>query len=248
MDKTYVVYRYVSPSGKSYIGQTCQEVDARAGKDGLGYRSCPVFYAAIQHYGWGCIRASRQILEEGLSHEEADVKEQFYINFYKSLAPNGYNVQVGGTYNTRELFIKPVVGINCFTKEQRIYDSITEAKQDLDIKSTKISAIALHRANYRTVGGYTWIFLSEYNNMTEEEKQELFDIVPPFHSRSWSKYYDIVRLNDGKRYPDLKSAAADNRVYSSNITKNLKGQIHTCGKMPDGTPIKWARLKKERVV
>lgn len=33
----YKVYRYWSPSGKSYIGQTCNSLDFRAGKDGIRY-------------------------------------------------------------------------------------------------------------------------------------------------------------------------------------------------------------------
>ena len=50
MNKKYVVYRYISPSNKSYIGQTCNSLSVRAA-NGEGYKGCPKFYKAIQKYG-----------------------------------------------------------------------------------------------------------------------------------------------------------------------------------------------------
>lgn len=246
-EKAYCVYRYWSPNGKSYVGQTNQTLNARASSNGQGYKVCPVFYSAIQHYGWDWFENHREVLAANLTKQQADKEERRYIRFYNSKAPNGYNVQNGGTFNTRELMIKPVVGINCFTKEVQIYESITEAKRAVGVKSTKISAVAHHRGNYKTAGGHVWVYLEEYQTMSSEEKSRLFEIMPPYHSKTWSKYYDIVRLNDGKRYSTLKDAAIDNHTFASNIGKVLNGSIHTSGKMQDGSPIKWARIKKEQV-
>lgn len=245
--KEYCVYRYWSPSNKSYIGQTCQGIDARAGRDGSGYWSCPYFYSAIQKYGWNWFKQHRQILAADLTHEEADRIEQDSIEKFNSKVPNGYNIQEGGTYNTRALFIKPVVGINCFTKEKIFFDSIAEAKKTIGIKSTKISAAILHRQGFRTAGGFVWISLEEYNSLTKEEKKELYDVMPALHSKSWEKYSYIVRLNDGKRYKNLTEAAKDNHVYPGNIGKCLRGQIKSTGKMPDGTYIHWKRVFKDGV-
>lgn len=58
-EKTYIIYMHKSPSGGVYIGQTCQTVAARWGKNGANYfvkrkdgRLCqPVFAAAIEKYG-----------------------------------------------------------------------------------------------------------------------------------------------------------------------------------------------------
>lgn len=244
MKHNYVVYRYVSPSGKSYIGQTCQGVSVRAGKNGYSYRSCPVFYDAIKHYGWKWFEQHREILAENLSHDEADELEHFYIDKYHSLVPNGYNVQTGGTYNTRELFIKPVIGINCFTKEIKYYDSVTDAANSVGTNTTKISRVALHRGNYKTAAGYVWMYFTEYNQMPDNEKDKIYSIMPAPHSKQWSKYFDIVRLNDGKKYDTMKEAAQDNHIYSTSIGKCLRGELNFSGYMDDGSPIHWARQKK----
>ena len=37
------IYKYTSPSGKSYIGQTVRSLKERAKCDGVGYNCCPIF-------------------------------------------------------------------------------------------------------------------------------------------------------------------------------------------------------------
>ena len=49
-ERNYTVYKHTSPSGKIYIGMTCQKPKDRWGKDGNGYKGQP-FYNAIQKYG-----------------------------------------------------------------------------------------------------------------------------------------------------------------------------------------------------
>lgn len=51
MSQDYIVYRYYSPSNKSYIGQTCQKIDARSGAKGQCYYASIKFYNAIKKYG-----------------------------------------------------------------------------------------------------------------------------------------------------------------------------------------------------
>lgn len=42
---------------------------------------------------------SLEIIEDNLSEAEIDDKEKYYINFYNSLVPNGYNLSMGGISN-----------------------------------------------------------------------------------------------------------------------------------------------------
>lgn len=42
---------------------------------------------------------SLEIIEDNLSEEEIDEKERYYIKFYNSLVPNGYNLSKGGMSN-----------------------------------------------------------------------------------------------------------------------------------------------------
>lgn len=90
-----IVYKYTSPSGKSYIGQTSTNKQTREGKEGLYYKQCPAFYNAIIKYGLGNFQY--EILEKDISLEEAKELEKFYIDFYKTYLPeNGYNISRGG--------------------------------------------------------------------------------------------------------------------------------------------------------
>lgn len=92
-DKKYTIYKHTSPSGKVYIGQTCQNVWIRQLHNGNGYKKNPIFWNAILKYGWNNIQ--HEIILEGLSKSEADYAETYLIRWYK-LHGNSYNVTDGG--------------------------------------------------------------------------------------------------------------------------------------------------------
>ena len=90
-DKEYCVYMYTSPSGKHYVGRSCNPKDVRAGKDGSGYRFCSAFWNAIQKYGWENFEYC--VLEDGIRYDEIDVRENYWIEYYHSSTDeNGYNL------------------------------------------------------------------------------------------------------------------------------------------------------------
>ena len=92
---TYVLYKHTAPSGKSYIGITCQLPEKRFGVDGVNYKRSKFFWAAIQKYGWQNIR--HEIILYDLSENEAKAKEKEYIRLYKSnIREFGYNLTAGG--------------------------------------------------------------------------------------------------------------------------------------------------------
>lgn len=97
MSKDYKIYMYENIANhKKYIGQTCLSLSQRAGKNGIKYKNCIYFYKAIQKYGWE--NFSSIILEEGLTLEEANLKEQEYINLYNTQNENyGYNLRDAGS-------------------------------------------------------------------------------------------------------------------------------------------------------
>lgn len=90
----YVVYMYTNKiNGKRYVGQTKQGVEKRAGKNGVGYKD-QVFGKAIKKYGWE--NFDLKIMKEGLTKEDADFWEWFYIMASRSDLNNGYNCTTGG--------------------------------------------------------------------------------------------------------------------------------------------------------
>ena len=91
----YVVYVHQNKTnGKRYIGITNNTSKRWYGK-GKHYEGCPYFFNAIQKYGWD--NFTHEIIERGLSIEEANEREQFYIAKYRSTEKeHGYNITTGG--------------------------------------------------------------------------------------------------------------------------------------------------------
>ena len=91
--KEYCVYCHVTPSGKRYIGISKDPV--KRWNSGKGYVKNYHFFRAINKYGWENI--DHDILESGLTAEEAKTKERELIEFYKTTdRKNGYNLRDGG--------------------------------------------------------------------------------------------------------------------------------------------------------
>ena len=92
MDDKWLVYKHISPSNKVYIGITSVLPCERWAR-GRGYKECPMFYKAIQKYGWDNIE--HKILIDHLTFEEAIEVERQLIAYYKSICKS-YNVTDGG--------------------------------------------------------------------------------------------------------------------------------------------------------
>ena len=93
-NENFKVYKHTTPSGKSYIGITCQSCEQRW-RHGNGYKMQPLFYRAIQKYGWDNMK--HEVLFEGLTKEQAGQKEMELITLYKTNNPEfGYNIDNGG--------------------------------------------------------------------------------------------------------------------------------------------------------
>lgn len=93
-NRSWCVYIHTSPSGKVYVGITCQE-PAKRWASGYGYRGCPYFMNAIKLYGWGNIK--HEIVADGLAEEQAKSLEKHLIESLKANDERyGYNITSGG--------------------------------------------------------------------------------------------------------------------------------------------------------
>jgi len=132
------IYCITSPSGKKYIGQAKKKLSS--GKK-WGYLSrwrdhivdsktknyCRLLNNAIRKYGHENLTV--ELIHE-CSVEELNDKEKYYISFYNTLSPNGYNLTSGGSNSkqseeTQMLKSKSMIGKNVgkiFPKRKRKYD------------------------------------------------------------------------------------------------------------------------------
>ena len=92
----YSVYMHRNKiNDKVYIGITCQVPEYRWKKDGKGYVECPLFWNAINKYGWD--NFEHTIIENGLDADRANEMEIALIREYDSANPaHGYNLSKGG--------------------------------------------------------------------------------------------------------------------------------------------------------
>lgn len=139
------IYKYTSPSGKSYIGQTIRSLYERSGKDGINYQNCSVFYKAIEKYGFSNFKV--EILAE-LPVEQLEEAEQFYILEYNTLLPNGYNYYPGGcgkpsTKKTSQIDVYDLKGAFI-----RTFDSLKAAANEYNIPWQAISQCIRHEIQY----------------------------------------------------------------------------------------------------
>lgn len=91
-DKKWTLYRHTSPSGNVYIGITSRNVNRRW-NNGMGYKSCKLFFRAILKYGWDNIK--HEILFTNLEKDRAKRLEIELIRHYKNLEIS-YNITDGG--------------------------------------------------------------------------------------------------------------------------------------------------------
>ena len=91
----YIVYVHQNKNnGKRYVGIT-NNAAKRWSNGGKNYRGCPRFFSAIKKHGWSAF--THEILEEGLTLEEANRLEVEYIAKYKTQDKRfGYNLSPGG--------------------------------------------------------------------------------------------------------------------------------------------------------
>lgn len=143
MELTYTVYKHTSPSGKVYIGITCQGIAKRWICNGIGYKGCSYFWNAIKKYGWDNIM--HEVLAEGLTEAEAKQREKDLIIAYKTRDPlHGYNMTDGGdgmcgwipSVETRALMSAAQMG--------RIHSE--ETKKKISAAAKGIPKTAEHRA------------------------------------------------------------------------------------------------------
>lgn len=101
-------------------------------------------HCAIRKYGIENFQID--ILEENIEKELIDIKEQYYINLYNTMAPNGYNLTEGGISNKTA----PIES----RFSQVFYDIVEELKTDKSLKEI---------ANHFQM---SYSYLSDINNGT----------------------------------------------------------------------------------
>lgn len=207
------IYKYTSPSGKSYIGQTINSLKDRAKNliSGNGYKKCTVFWKAIQKYGWNNFKV--EILEE-VKIEELNEREIQYIQYFDTLTPNGYNQATGGEGGKRKQVFVYSAQNGKFLEH---YSSLSEASAGTGVPIETISSILGKQSNRKQSHNFT--FLDYY--------------IPNYDIKNLSrKNYHRIYVYDKegfyyKSYERITEAAKDLNISEGSIRKCFNGlSIH----------------------
>lgn len=154
-EKIYLIYKHTAPNGKCYIGMTKQTIERRS-QNGEGYNTQRLFYNAIKKYGWDNFK--HEVLEDGLTHDEACEKEIYYIDKYKSnIREYGYNVTSGGDGCANVKNIK----IGQFTEDNKLVNVFNSIKECAKILNLSSSTTVSNWCDGKLHHGYYWKRLSE---------------------------------------------------------------------------------------
>ena len=93
--KTGCVYKITNTkNGKCYIGVTTQPIEKRMDQHFGKYSQCTLLKNAIAKHGKDAFEYD--IIARNLTEDSLIQREQFWIEFYDSMTPNGYNLVEGG--------------------------------------------------------------------------------------------------------------------------------------------------------
>lgn len=148
-----------------YVGQSVN-IEDRLYRHSITDDNC-YLHNAIKKYGWKnfktqiieCCEPDRKILNE---------REIYYIEYFNTLMPNGYNMTKGGNANSEHIKKKvkqyDLEGIYIQT-----FSSIKEASIATGIDSRYISDVANHNNRY-TAKSFQWCFEGEEHNIQNNPK------------------------------------------------------------------------------
>lgn len=218
----YCVYKHTTPSGKVYIGITCQEPRKRW-KGGKGYELCTAFNRAIIKYGWDNI--SHEIILDGLDKKTACEAEQKLISKYDSTNPkHGYNLTSGGEhYEPTEEFKK-----RCSESHIKSYKEHPEYKQHISDtqKGRRMSEESSEKKRQAMLLFYA------------ENPEKRASCGKSFRGKKRGKEFSeelgkrkskrVMCVETQKIYESLKQAAACEGGSPSGISIMLNGRAKTC--------------------
>ena len=165
--KGYIYIIKNSINEKVYIGQTARTIEARWSQHKAsalrGDTQGIILYNAIRKYGVNNFYVS--LLEE-TEIENLNERERYWIKYYNSKTPNGYNVREGGDDPGR----KEVYQIDKETnKIIKVYSCAMDAAEENHLDLSHLTKVCRHKEN--SCGGYKWSYSDNYNETLIENIQ-----------------------------------------------------------------------------
>ena len=203
---------------KVYIGQTSRTIQDRweQHKNAAirGEQQGIILYNAMRKYGIQTFYVSK--LEE-VDLKDINEKEKYWIKYYNSQTPNGYNVREGGEDPGR----KEVYKIDPNTNQVlQCYGSAMAAAQANQIDLSLLTKVC--RGERDSCKGFKWIYSEKYNK----------DFIK--NTKTHLKNYKICQINPStgeciKIWDSITKASSELKIQQSDISHCLSGKYRTAG-------------------
>lgn len=252
-NKKHKVYVYTcKDNGKMYVGQTSTTIEERAKRNGLNYRECSYFWNAICAHGWENFEC--RILQDGLTQEEANYWEEYYIKKFNTTDRNtGYNLTYGGDGNVPTEQAKQnmkknhanVVGENHPNAKQifllntgEVFGSSLEASQKYNVDRGSI------RQNCRGETQYAGASIDgiplQWCYFKDSDKRK-FDSNLKIHGGQLYRK-QIYCLTTQEHFNSVSDAAKKYNIAESSIRKNIAQERKYAGVLDDGRTLQWCNF------
>ena len=218
----YTIYAHRNViTNKSYIGMTSQyPPEKRWRENGNGYVKSPLFWNAIQKYGWD--NFEHIILVDNIeTYKEACKIEQIYIGLFKTDNRRfGYNLDSGGKAGKR------------LSDESKLKISTNHANfsgENHPLYGTKLKQSTREKIRQSRIGKCNWT--KEYINGMKEN----------FKSGGNPRARKVLCITTNQVFECTKDAARwSNQYDGSYIGKCCKGMCEYAGRHPKtGERLKW---------
>lgn len=201
---------------KVYIGQTSRNIEARWNQHKAaalrGENQGIILYNAIRKYGIENFYISQ--LEE-VDLNNLNEREIYWIKFYNSQTPNGYNVRAGGEDPGR----KEVYKIDILTNNIiECYGSAMAAAEANNIDLSLLTKVC--RGEQESCGNFKWSYVENYNSLKTKD------------SKTNIKSFKINQIDPTtneiiKIWDSVKEAAKTLKIDASGISHCLSGRYKT---------------------
>lgn len=153
-----------------------------------------------------------------------------------------FNEWIGYSVNMKPSELYSSKKVYCFeTKE--IFDSSLHAANKIGVTRNAMSSFCSNakstKIHCRTLKGLRFLWYDDFLKMTDEEIKDFINRHTNLHNRkviclSTMKIFDTIK--DGANFYGIKSSVG--------ITKCCKNECSYCGKLKDGTKLKWMYYEK----
>lgn len=233
----YKIYKYTNLiNGKIYIGQTKNTLEQRA-INGTNYKGSTYFYNAIQKYGWNNFKP--EILEDNLTLEEANQKEEYYISLFDSTNPEiGYNIRLGGNNSQVAESTKKIISSKAIERykdktKNPMYGkthSIESIHKMSELKSGKSNPMYGRKLSKESRKKISEHHKGENNPIhnhiyTDEERIAMSEKFSEL-AKNWSK--KVICIEDDMIFDTITSASDYYGVKKATLSGHLNGRQKSC--------------------